>query len=251
MSAPTLTVPTRDAIALIVWAHADAHPRHLQEAIGPSEIGEDCERRLLYRSLGLPPVNDTSDPWPSIVGIAVHSWLAEAFRADNDRRDMAGSHYRWIVERRVFMTDGISGTCDLYDVDEADVIDHKVLGATSMQYIKRGEISRRYRTQVHLYGYGFERQNVAVRSVSLAAYPRGGMLSGLHMWTERYSRTYAEDAMDRHSRLVAAATILQLDTPGNPLWAMIPALPTPRCGYCPFFRPGAPPDTSGCPGPMP
>jgi hypothetical protein len=235
---------TKDQIQAVVRHAASKNPRHGQRAIGPSEIGEPCQRRLAYRLLDIPGTNPNGDPWPSIVGTATHTWLAHAFELENTRL----GRRRYMVEQRVWLTDGISGTCDLFDLDGAEVIDHKIVGTSTMQKLKRGEIPERYRTQVHLYGYGFERAGLACKTVSLACYPRGGFLDGLWMWSERYNPTLAEAAMDRMSILTAAAYTLNLDEPHNPLWAVIPHEPGPGCAWCPLWRPGGATDTEGCPG---
>lgn len=247
---PTLVAPigdptTRRQIQDVVRTAANAHERHHQHVIGPSEIGEDCDRRLTYRAFGVESVNDKSDPWPSIVGIATHGWLADAFRLANQALGWS----RYLVEQRVYVTDGISGTADLYDVLGAEVIDHKILGTTSMSKIKSGAIPGRYRKQIHLYGYGYRRLGFEVSRVTLACYPRSGFLDGLYLHTEAYDEGLALAALDRLSQLVAVASILDLDVPGNPYWAAIPAKPGPECTWCPFWRPGPAADTSGCPGP--
>lgn len=57
--------------------HAIAnHPRSLQRAIGPSEVGIECDRRLAYKLLGHPE-RDGGDGWLPTVGTGVHSWLEE------------------------------------------------------------------------------------------------------------------------------------------------------------------------------
>lgn len=242
---PVAESATRQRIQEVVRTAAARHSRHLQSAIGPSEIGEECDRRLAYRAFDVTRVNDSADPWPSIVGVATHTWLAEAFTAENRRLGWP----RYLVERRVHVTDGISGTADLYDVLDAEVIDFKILGTTSLGKIKKGVVPNRYRKQLQLYGYGYRRLGFAVTSVTLACFPRGGYLDGLHLVTVPYDEAEALAALDRLSRLVAVASVLNLDLPGNPMWSLITATPGPDCAWCPFWRPGPAADSSGCPGP--
>lgn len=235
----------RETLQQVVRDRASVLPRTLQQAVGPSEIGDDCQRRIAYRLMGLPGPNNNGDPWPSIVGTAVHAWLADAFLLDNERL----GRIRWLVEQRVYLTDGISGTCDLYDCWTHRIIDHKILGTTSMSKIKRGEIPDRYRVQTHLYGYGYRRAGFPVQSVALACFPRGGFLDGLHIWSEPYDESVAEEALDRLGHLTTAAVLLQLDEPDSPHWSKVPHRPGPGCAWCPMWRPGQPADTQGCPGP--
>jgi hypothetical protein len=236
--------PVQQTITAVVRGAALNAPRSQQSAIGPSEIGDECTRRVAYRLLDLAPANPGGDPWPSIVGTAVHAWLADAFEAHNNvlhRR-------RWLVENRVFLTDGISGTCDLYDTDTRTVIDHKVLGTTSLKKVKVEGPPSRYRTQLHLYGYGYERAGIAVERVALTCFPRGGYLDGLHVWSEPYEPAIAEHALNRLGNLTTATYALKLDDPENPLWAQIPNHPGPGCAWCPMWRPGQPSSTAGCSG---
>lgn len=244
LSRPVAPSGTKDTIQTIVRDAAARAPRSVQHAIGPSEIGEPCERRLTYRLLDLPGTNPNGDPWPSIVGTAVHGWLADAFELANTRL----GRRRWMVEQRVWMTDGISGTCDLLDTDRAEIIDHKVVGTTTMTKLKHGDIPVRYRVQLHLYGYGYERAGMSIKTVTLACYPRGGFLDGLWLWSEPYDPIIAGAALDRLSTLTATAYILSLDDPHSPLWNLISHEPGPGCAWCPLWRPGQPADTEGCPG---
>ncbi len=70
-----------------VIRHAAANaPRSLQSALGPSEVGLPCRRRLAYRLLDWldEKPNPDSDPLPSTMGTAYHAWLAEAFERANE-----------------------------------------------------------------------------------------------------------------------------------------------------------------------
>lgn len=226
--------PIGEAIRSVVLdANRDA-PRSLQAAVGPSEVGEPCARRLAYRVMNEPRVNTDSDPWAAIVGTAVHGWLADAFTAANTRL----GRIRYLVERRVNITDNLAGSCDLYDADTAAVIDHKVIGQSSMTKYKKDGPPEQYRSQAHLYGLGFTRLGLPVREVSLAFYPRGGMLSGLHVWSEPYDQAIADAALQRMWSVTEAAITLGVnDEPGR--YSLIPAEPGHRCTWCPWFKPGA------------
>lgn len=108
-------------IRRVVNAAAAEAPRSLQRHLGPSEIGHLCDRQVAGKLAGLPRTNHVQDPWPSIVGTATHAWLAEAFSSENERL----GRIRWVPEARVTPIDGHPGTADLYDADEAAVVDHK------------------------------------------------------------------------------------------------------------------------------
>ena len=57
---------------------AIAHqPRTLQTSIGPSEIGNPCDRRIGYKLAGTQPVNGVGAVnWKAFVGTALHEILA-------------------------------------------------------------------------------------------------------------------------------------------------------------------------------
>lgn len=112
-----LVAELRDAI---ITADRTA-PRSLQTALGPSEIGEPCARKLAYRLMDEPRINDDRDPWAAIIGTSVHAWLTGALTSVNHRTGTI----RYLTETRVEIRTGLSGSGDLYDVQRATVVDHK------------------------------------------------------------------------------------------------------------------------------
>ncbi|SEG90865.1 hypothetical protein SAMN02982929_05328 [Saccharopolyspora kobensis] len=236
--------PAADTLRQVIRGHDQLAPRSLQSSLGPSEIGEPCPRRLAYRLMGEQRVNTGSDPWPAIVGTAVHAWLAEAFLAANTWL----GRIRYLVETRVTIREGLSGSCDLYDVDTARVIDHKVVGETAMREYKRNGPPQQYRAQAHLYGVGLARLGLPVSEVCLAFYPRGGMLAGLHVWAEPFDPAIAAEALARHDRVLEAACALDVDRHPDH-YGHIPAATGHRCTWCPWFAPGTPVGAT-CPGHM-
>ena len=61
----------------IITEHDRRSPRSVQVKIGPSEMGDLCDRKVAYRLANIPPCNEP-DNWPAIVGTACHSWLEGA-----------------------------------------------------------------------------------------------------------------------------------------------------------------------------
>lgn len=235
--------PLKDElIGIVRWAAAN-DPRTLQVALGPSDLGVDCMRRLAYGLSATAAVNDTADPWFAIVGKAVHEWLGTTIELFNANSGRPFEQRRYWVEERLRITSdqfGLSGSCDLYDADRATVIDHKVVGATALKkYIDKGP-SNVYRTQVHLYGLGHIQAGRPVREVAIAFYPRSGYLSDMHVWSEPFDAQIALDALRRAATVQQLATVLPPD--------QIPASPDPAgCTWCDFYRPGGPADATGCP----
>ena len=57
---------------IILWAERQ-NPRATQANIGPSEIGDPCDRRIGYRLAQIPACNKDFDPWTAVMGTAVHT----------------------------------------------------------------------------------------------------------------------------------------------------------------------------------
>lgn len=247
---PPGTTGTAAAIATLLTdvirrAAANA-PRSLQTALGPSEIGTPCPRRIGHRLAHTPPVNTDTDPLASIIGTAVHAWLAEAFETANDR----DAPMQWLVEQRLEIVrwpDGsLTGSGDLFHVPTATVLDWKIPGPTSMREAKTRGPSDQYRVQVHTYGVGYLRRGLVPRHVAIAYLPRAGRLDGIHVWSEPFDPAVAADALTRLD------TIRTLVTTTGP--AALPLLPRveAHCPWCPFWRAGTDPtDPAACPGPDP
>jgi hypothetical protein len=242
-SPPAQADPLGATLTSVIRAASDNAPRNRQVSIGPSEMGDECTRRLAYKSMGTTETNTSSDPLPSIIGTATHAWLAAAFLADNANYPIP----RWLVEQKVHPDDAHPGSCDLYDTWTGGVIDWKVVGAAALKRHKLSGPSQRYVVQGHLYGLGFRRLGLWVNTVSLALLPRAGMLTGLTTWTTGYDESIALAALSRLGDI--ACLTYDLDLENHPeRWAMVPAAPSSSCNYCPMFKAGSPVDGAGCPG---
>lgn len=218
--------------------------RSMQVRIGPSEVGERCARKLAYRIMDEKQTNHDSDPWAAIVGTATHAWLADAFHAANKRL----GRIRYLIEQRLEIAPGLIGSCDLFDGDTLTVVDHKVLGTTTMREYKTMGPPPEYRKQAHLYGKGYLRLGLPVREVALVFYPRSGLLSGVHVWSEPFDEAIADEAIARLHQITEAAVALDVEHRVEN-YRLIPREPAHRCTYCPWFKPGA--DMGdGCPGHM-
>ena len=222
-----------DDLKAFIESGAEAHPRHQQVELGPSEVGHPCMRKIVYGLLQTPRTNPVVDWLPSEVGVAGHDrWQKHAER-DNARRVAEGKHIRWLTEHRVEVRPGLSGSSDLFDLETNTVIDHKFLGASTMESIRRGP-SEAYRRQVHLYGRGFQRLGLKVDRVAIAAWPRGGQLKHAHLWSEPYSDQIVDDTLARLDTITTLIWDLQL---GEHL-ERISQIPATRvdCIFCPQYR---------------
>jgi hypothetical protein len=228
--------------------HAAQAPRSLQAHLGPSELGATCHRQVAGKMARVAATNHVADPWPSIVGTALHAWAAEAFLADNTR----SGRLRWIAEQRVTPHPDHPGTADLYDAVEQAVVDHKFLGDSSLAKVRSADgPPRHYVVQLLLYGQGYRLMGLPVTRVALAAYPRtAGTLSGLYVWERPH--TPADDDLlaevfkqTEYRKQWAIALI----TGAAGLMDVPAASDSEECYFCPFFRPQSARDGgAGCPG---
>lgn len=233
--------------------HAARAPRTLQQHLGPSEIGVACDRQVVGKFAALPTTNHVADPWPSIVGTAMHAWAADAFDDDNIRRNVI----RWVTEQKVTPHPDHPGTADLYDALEQAVVDHKFLGESTMAKIRKGW-PRKYHVQLMLYALGYWLLGLPVRRVAIAAYPRtAASLDGLFVrelpFTDDENKLLPEVesllaevfAQTANRRQLADQLLAQKirfeDVPMEP--------DSDECFFCPFYRPQAAKDSGpGCPG---
>lgn len=237
-------------INVILWAQSGVmNPRGQQLAIGPSELGTVCDRRIGYRIAGVEKVNVDLDPWPMVVGTAVHSWLERAFTVWNEANERSPA---WLTETPLQLDPVVQGTSDLYSHEYQAVIDWKGAGPDVMKKVRREGAPLGYQIQAHLYGYGYTLQGLPVQKVCLVFLPRAGWLKDMYVWCEDYNQDIAETAIARLYRI--AQDLMELDTSTYPdRWNQVSATPSNDCGWCPYYSPStetvaAGATDRGCPG---
>jgi hypothetical protein len=232
----------------IVVDYAAHAPRSLQKALGPSEIGTPCDRQVVGKLADIEPTNHIVDPWPSIVGTALHTWFAGAFSWDNER----SGYFRWLCEFRVHPHPDHPGTGDLYDFYQTAVVDHKNLGDTPMAYLRNVGMPIRYLIQLLAYARGFRLMGLPVIRVVLVAWPRTkSSLDTTYVYeiplTPEHD-TMLDAAFERmRVRKVFAELVRQGVLTLNDI------VPTPsdeECYHCPFYRADVltDPTATGCAG---
>jgi hypothetical protein len=233
--------PLKQVILDMMWLKYRRTPRHVQTDLGPSEIGETCTRKLAQNAFHQRKINE-GDPLPSIIGTAAHKWMDEACTEWNEHL----GRIRFIPEPKVWVTDGIYGHTDCYDLDTGSVIDWKFPGVAILKGYKENGPSHLYRAQAHLYGLAWRRLGLPVNEVVIVFFPRGGLLSGMHIWSEPFNPDIAEKALERYYRVVELG--VALDVEHHPeRFKFFEAVPGQYCQFCPWWKPG--PDTgTGCPG---
>lgn len=237
----------------VIRDYARSHQRSQQAQIGPSELGQDCERRVAMTLLGCDKINDERDEWTSSVGTAIHSWMENAFLHANALLVAKGEPARWLVEQTVNIRPGLDGHTDVYDIRTHTVLDHKFPGVTSIRkYRKQGHPGRQYIWQAHTYGLGWARLGFPVRNVAIAMYPRSGLVRDTWLWQERYRPEVAREALARVDSLLVGMDIAE---GAGSLGEFLNLLrrDTANCAWCPFYKGGPHPSddpVAGCAGPF-
>ncbi|WP_232839228.1 hypothetical protein [Streptomyces triticisoli] len=242
-----------ERIAALIVDTANNAPRSLQKRIGPSEVGDPCERRLSYKELDWPRAAAESDPAASIIGTGFHTWMEEAF--ERRQSTLPDGRARYKIEERVTVYDSpieataVVGSSDLYDRLTGTVWDWKLVGHTSLDNYRRKGPGPQYRTQAHLYGLGQENAGETPKRVAICFVGRYHELR-VHVWTEPYNRQVAEEGLARLGRIRARligpeATASNYD---HTWWSQIPTNELAKCRFCEWFRPGSQDLTAGCPG---
>lgn len=158
--------------------------RDKQTRIGVSEIGDDCERCIADKLLGIPhDMGNAGVPLAPFLGTAFHSFAESRTRNDPNV----------LVEQRVEVCDledygRISGSVDRFDIAAATVLDWKLLSRKKISAFKKsikwdselpqfantiaGAQFRKYYIQIMLYGYGLTQLGYEVAHCSIVALPR-------------------------------------------------------------------------------
>lgn len=236
-----------ETVRTIVTDASRRAPRSVQRHLGPSELGVACDRQVVGKMAELPATNHVADPWPSIVGTAVHAWLADTFANHNQRMGAL----RFLAEQRVTPRDQNPGTADLYDAVEQAVVDHKCLGRTTLEKLRKSGPPRKYYVQLLLYALGYRRLGFPVKRVAIIAYPRTeSTLNKLYVWDHELTpeddqllrQVFLEtDARERLATYVRDGRLDLMDIPA--------AADSEDCFFCPFYRPEAAQGYGvGCPG---
>ena len=213
-------------------------PRGKQIAIGPSEIGHECSRRLAYKLLDWEKPNESSSgSWAAQVGTAIHAYLAEVFSK------LEG----YEVETKVQIRANLSGTIDLFDTVRGIVLDWKTVGYSNLKERKSSGATIQQIVQIQLYGYGKAQAGAKVNKVGLVYLPTSGSLDEMHIELFDYDESVALKALSRIDDLYSLLS--QVDVEANPeMLSLIPAEPSRMCNYCPYFLPFSKDLSKGCNG---
>jgi hypothetical protein len=97
------------------------------------------------------------------------------------------------------------------------------------------EMSVVYRGQAHMYGRGYENAGLPVKQVAIALLPRGGTLSGMHLWREDYNPQLVNQILRRREAVMVMLNDFRVEIdPGRYEW--FPKTPY-DCMFCSWFKP--------------
>jgi len=225
----------RDEILAAIYYHERNRPRSLQQHLGPSEAGVECDRQLAHKIAGSPEINGDGDPLPSMIGTSMHTTMEDVAEKWNEHH--YGGQKIWLPENKVKTP--IPGTSDLYHVKRRTVIDWKFPGATRFKhYVEHGP-SKQYREQVHLYGLGMEDEGYEVEFVAIMFIPRAGRLRSSHLWMEPYDRQRALRTAERIANIAIVVEALDVKNDPTLIQKVFKASPSDDCTFCPWFSPAA------------
>lgn len=214
---------------VVVWAAAQS-PRSRQIALGCSEIGHPCRRRIAMTMAGLQKVNFDPDPWPSIVGTSIHTWLENAINAYQLRFGSQG----WLTELEVMASSWLPGHVDLYHRGMGLVLDLKNPSRDNWRKMKKEGIGDTYFAQIQGYGKGVKRLGKPVKRVGILSIPRDGNLSELWCKTFPFDEPWIDAKMAELEQL--GQELVELDVLDHPeRWVQVPPTPSRLCGWCPFY----------------
>jgi hypothetical protein len=217
--------------------------RDKQRKVGPSELGDLCERCLAEKLLGV-HVEEKTYPLAPMIGTAFHLYLETTLGLED-----------YLKETKVTVGEiegygDIRGTADGFYVPTGHVVDYKVLSkkkikafssATFFDEDRNPEFYsdsmtegslKKYYYQMMLYGLGLENAGYEVNHVSLVLFPRDctveSVMAASHELCFKYNRKAALAVLERANQIFKWANenrdnLGELDS-------------HPGCYYCAFKR---------------
>lgn len=225
--------------------------RSKQLKIGPSEIGDHCQKCLARKlSLLYPPELPGSGDWKAQIGTFGHAGLEEHFGQIHplpeypvhpgeygaDGPNMTDPFYH--LERKLHIRPWLSGSCDMYVEGTAPhglVVDWKFQGANTLKKSGSGKLSQTYFVQMNTYGLGYELLDMPVSHLVLFALPRDDELNAARPVLMRYDRQVALDAIARCERLMEVAELVGWENLIERLPSANDVPGADRCWDCPRF----------------
>lgn len=217
--------------------------RDKQRKVGPSELGDLCERCLAEKLLGVHQ-EEKNYPLAPMIGTAFHLYLENTIGLEG-----------YLKETKVTVGEiegygAIRGTADGFDTATGHVVDYKVLSKKKIKAfssatffdedrnpefysdsLTEGQL-KKYYYQMQLYGLGMENAGYEVNHTSLILFPRDctveSVMSASHELCFKYNREAALNVLERANQIFKWADenrghLEELDS-------------HPGCYYCAFKR---------------
>lgn len=188
-----------------------------QKRVGPSDIGNPCDRCLGLALAGIlssgGPARPDEFSWKAWTGTAMHEKL------ERDRIAQQGLVEGWKLEGTVRLGKlkgygKVKGHVDVMVVqpasillsEGAQIIDYKSIDIAPLRKLKlANSIPEKYRVQLHCYGYGAEQEGIEVADVSNFFFARdhNNLIEASWRYTEPYDRKIVLKAFKRVEALWA------------------------------------------------
>lgn len=195
--------------------------RDKQRKVGPSELGDLCERCLAEKLLGVHQ-EEKNYPLAPMIGTAFHLYLENTIGLKD-----------YLKETRVTVGEikgygSIRGTADGFDTATGHVVDYKILSrkkikvfssATFLDEDRNPEFYsdslteaqlKKYYYQMQLYGLGMENTGYEVNHTSLILFPRDctveSVMTASHELCFKYNREAALSVLERANQIFKWAT---------------------------------------------
>lgn len=176
--------------------------RDNQKRVGPSEIGNPCDKCLGRALMNERPDQDFSlYPW---IGTAVHYFMEH-----NTFQDCR--HELKLYVGDVVGYGPIKGTTDMEDIQVLDdgtvlitVVDWKIVGIKKIKQYRTSGVPEQYRFQAMTYARGLELEGKEVNKIAIVFIPRdSGNVRDIWVHEEEYQPEMAQVALDRASAIYA------------------------------------------------
>jgi len=179
--------------------------RDRQRKVGPSELGDMCERCLAEKLLGVHD-EERSHPLAPMIGTAFHAYLENIVALEDYLKETRVE----VGEIKGYGT--ISGTADGFDITTGCVVDYKVLSKKKIKKFSsatffndnhdpeffadsmtEGQL-KKYYYQMMLYGLGMENHGYVVRHAALIMFPRDCTVESVNEASHELCFKYNRDA---------------------------------------------------------
>ena len=221
--------------------------RDKQTRVGPSELGDLCQRCLGEKLLGIHPREKYPGLAPTI-GTAFHAYLENLSKKNLEKGVLVETH---VKVGDIENYGPVKGTMDRFDIDEKHGIDYKVMSKKRIHELTSAVITtsngdvffddtnpiistlKKYYAQLQLYGKGMEDSGgVDVENLSLLLFPRDATTETVQQApTElpfKYDRSVAENVLRRASEIYQWVS--------DPANCVDDLESDPSCYYCKYKR---------------